>query len=338
MAKQDDVLSSEVAIAGKLEADGLTLKAKSRAVAAIDRLVGSVADWPAAYFEGRAAKRRLKDEHERRLMEAQALIAEQQMPGHHELGVILINDVLKDQARKKANAACVAAEAIEELKALPAPDASDGQATASEPDAAIDEDWMNQFTRYAEDASSEQLQQIWGRVLAGEVRKPGSFSRQALRFIAELDRETAEDCELLGKHVVGDWVLKDEKWNEGERFLISIELQRLGLIEGVGIGGPSRKFVIHPSGASGVVGKQWGVLVKGNPGVEVTFEIFTLTRLGRQVMSLVTTADEPACLRELAVKMNKAGLHSIVLGRAVRQGAGWIFAPPLETLWEAPQA
>ena len=42
----------------------------------------------------------------------------------------------------------------------------------------ISDDWLNQFREYACQKSSEEAQDLFSKVLAGEIRKPGSFSLQ----------------------------------------------------------------------------------------------------------------------------------------------------------------
>ena len=80
---------------------------------------------------------------------------------------------------------------------------------------AADEDWLNVFSRYAEDASSERLQQLFAKVLAGEIRKPGSFSLSTMRFIAELDRETAAAFKEAAAYVTDDYIYKrNERTND----------------------------------------------------------------------------------------------------------------------------
>ena len=339
MTEQDEVLSREVAIAAKLEQNGVALRAKSRAVAALDRLVGSLFDMPAAFFEGVSRKKRLSDAIGERLRVAQARVAEQQVQEMPELGAVLIKDVLVDRARKQMNAAGVAVEAIDAMKALPPSEISGEAETADIQPDNIDEDWMNQFVRYAEDASSDRLQQVWGRVLAGEVRKPGSFSRHTLRFIAELDKETAENCEIVGRHVVGKWFLKNEQWNEGELYLVTVDLQRLGIIEGIGLGGPQQNLTVNANGIAAIAGKSWGLLVRGNPGTKLSFPVFMLTRMGQEVMSLLNVADEATSLRGIVGTIDKAGLQLILLGRVTQLPGGQVtFGHPMETIWVTPEA
>ncbi|OYW22808.1 MAG: hypothetical protein B7Z43_05635, partial [Sphingomonas sp. 12-62-6] len=324
----------EVTIAAKLEENGITLRTKSRAVAALDRLVGSFFDLPAAFFEGVARKKRLKDEIYERLKNAQAQVAEQQIAGSPALGTPLINDILEDRARKQANVACVAVEAVDAIKALPPPETDAGAGARDAAEEEIDEDWMNQFTRFAEDASSERLQQVWGRVLAGEVRKPGSFSRHTLRFISELDKETAENCEFLARHRIGPWVFKGEMWNSGREFLVSVDLQRLGIIEGAtGVGGPQQNFTVDANGHAAIAGDAWGLLITGTPGATLTLQVFLLTRMGQEVMTLVGGANEKEELQEIANRLDKENVQAIALRPILKLPDGRVNFSAMQPIW-----
>ncbi|MDH7453540.1 DUF2806 domain-containing protein [Luteimonas composti] len=70
------------------------------------------------------------------------------------------------------------------------------------PDTAPEQDWINRFFRAAEDISSEQMQLLWGRILAGEIKSPGSYSLRTLEFFRNLTRENATLLELLCRQAV----------------------------------------------------------------------------------------------------------------------------------------
>jgi Protein of unknown function (DUF2806) len=59
------------------------------------------------------------------------------------------------------------------------------------------EDWLNLFGGYAEKASSEKLREHWAYILAGEIRKPGSFSFITLQLAAVLDERLARTIEEI---------------------------------------------------------------------------------------------------------------------------------------------
>ena len=47
----------------------------------------------------------------------------------------------------------------------------------------IDTDWITQFFDHAQDVSDLDMQKLWSRILAGEVSKPGSYSKRTLQFL-----------------------------------------------------------------------------------------------------------------------------------------------------------
>ena len=50
----------------------------------------------------------------------------------------------------------------------------------------IDSDFAESFFDAAKNVSSEELQELWGRVLAGEVERPGSISTPTLEILKTL--------------------------------------------------------------------------------------------------------------------------------------------------------
>ena len=55
----------------------------------------------------------------------------------------------------------------------------------------ISDDWLNQFREFACQKSSEEAQDLFSKVLAGEIRKPGSFSLRALTTLSDMDQNVA---------------------------------------------------------------------------------------------------------------------------------------------------
>lgn len=56
----------------------------------------------------------------------------------------------------------------------------------------VDPDWLQVVVKYAEEANSEQMQDLWSRVLAGETEIPGSFSLRALDILKRMSKKDAE--------------------------------------------------------------------------------------------------------------------------------------------------
>ena len=55
----------------------------------------------------------------------------------------------------------------------------------------VDHDWTARFFTDIQDVSSEEMQRLWAKVLAGEVEKPGSTSFRTMNILKGLDRTTA---------------------------------------------------------------------------------------------------------------------------------------------------
>ena len=68
-------------------------------------------------------------------------------------------------------------------RALPA-----GEVPDVEPDMA----WTSSFSSAAQDISDEDMQELWARVLAGEVARQGSTSIRTLNVLRNLDQRTAQ--------------------------------------------------------------------------------------------------------------------------------------------------
>lgn len=55
----------------------------------------------------------------------------------------------------------------------------------------VNEDWISRFFNIAEDISDKDMQIIWSRILAGEVKKPKSYSLRTLELLKNLSKDEA---------------------------------------------------------------------------------------------------------------------------------------------------
>lgn len=60
---------------------------------------------------------------------------------------------------------------------------------------AVDPDWTRQFFNAAQDVSDDDMRKLWGKILAGEVSKPGRFSKRTVEFLRTFDKFEAENYE-----------------------------------------------------------------------------------------------------------------------------------------------
>lgn len=70
------------------------------------------------------------------------------------------------------------------------------------PKGEIDRDWLNQFINVSQDVSSDQMQEVWGKILAREISNPGSFSLRSLEVLRTISKEEAEIFRQMVQFVV----------------------------------------------------------------------------------------------------------------------------------------
>jgi uncharacterized repeat protein (TIGR03899 family) len=63
----------------------------------------------------------------------------------------------------------------------------------------VDPDWTVRFFQHCQDVSNDEMQLIWGKILAGEVEKPKTFSLRTLDLVKNLDKEEAQLFSRVGQ-------------------------------------------------------------------------------------------------------------------------------------------
>ena len=93
------------------------------------------------------------------------------------------------------------------------------------------DDWLNLFGRYAETASSEKLREHWASILAGEIRKPGSFSFITLHLASVLDERLAKTIEEIRPWIIDNQMIPlIGPMSEGSRYSDLLTLAGIGFL------------------------------------------------------------------------------------------------------------
>jgi len=207
------------------------------------------------------------------------------------------------------------------------------ETASAEKPAEVADDWLNVFERFAEAASSERMQKQWARVLAGEIRKPGSFSLKTLSALSELDQEVAIIFEKYVDSVVFGDLIPIAANVSGEPFNELVHLQEFGLVTGVGAH-VSRTFSLD--GFSGLVlsyrvQAMYVEIVEGPLGRKLPIPGVLLTRVGRELYGMLAPQFNLARAHELVNMVDKTHVKSIRLGPYVE---GRVY--PTTSLWVRP--
>lgn len=297
MATENDIVSIDAS--GQLDAatnaGRLSVATRSRALAALDRLIGGLFDWPAAKIDARIDAIKHAAELKRRFREAQAKgVVEALESGDSEKAQLLSASAASNirEFEKTLNLAAVASEAVRFLT---------DQSTSSAEDEGeqIDDDWLNRFRHFAQEATSDDMRGLWARVLAGEISMPGSFSASSLRFIFELDRRLADICERYALRVLDGQVVVIDEDKRGQPLLDALALQSAGLITGVG-GTLTRTIKSDESGGFVSIGRAWALKGKLASPKDIKFDAWLVTRVGEEIFSLLDAGEESSKFRRLS--------------------------------------
>lgn len=104
---------------------------------------------------------------------------------------------------KQQNIESVADNAYEELKGI--------ENVSPEP---VNPDWMFRFFNSVENISNEDMQKIWGHILAGEIKSPNTYSFRTLEKLKNMTQQEAECFQNIStlalRHGGKDFILNDE--------------------------------------------------------------------------------------------------------------------------------
>jgi len=293
---------------------------------AISRLVGHVADVPAEYVktftQGIKDKREARSEVSKALAKAVAT----EVITDNELVRRAAQSFLAKELRSQTNKEAVAKKAIEHL--------SDKSDTNDPNPKSPEDDWLNVFERYAENASSEKLRDLWGRVLANEIRKPKSFSLRTMRFVSELDSTTAQRFEKYTRKIIEDDYMSKPNPLEGETFLDLLELEDAGLLTGVD-GTISQTFQNDlPPGMIQFKFRKSAVLVSFVGPINFSVPVIRFTSVGKELLKIIDSAEDIDNARAFAETIpHSAGISIVRYGKIADDGTGII--DPI-TVWERP--
>lgn len=273
---------------------GLTVVGRN----AIARVLGGLADLAMTPIDD--VNQKLKDRREARstiakaIAQAAATVAE----GDQDLVRRALATQFTEATRKQKARETVARIAIENLAEPSTSNEEIPNAKGSDTD--VDEDWLNTFTGYAERASSDRMQQLWGKVLAGEIQKPGNYSIQSMRLLSEMTSNVAELFTQAVSMSCGDSIVSE---GSGISTHSASILEANGLLSGSG-GTFSRsaeggKLTLVASGA------------KASLGIEAKTErvtVYLLTSSGLELKKLLPPPDELDVVRKNAIALAKKRL------------------------------
>ncbi|NGX85399.1 DUF2806 domain-containing protein [Aequorivita sp. KMM 9714] len=211
------------------------------------------------------------------------------------------------EAKKQLNIESVTAYAAEELK--------NEKEVTDEP---VDEDWTTRFFNIAEDISNEEMQALWGRILAGEIKKPKTYSLRTLDVLKNLSKKEAEVFLKFARlHIQSSGVsfilnFKNENLLEkkyGLNFNDRLLLEELGFLTANDL---QFKVLKTADTALDLYFKLGNILVsikKPEKQPEQQLQVLVFTKIGQELLKLVSDTPDLDYAQLLASKLRKDGFE-----------------------------
>ncbi|MFR4478344.1 MAG: DUF2806 domain-containing protein [Fusobacterium sp.] len=161
----------------------------------------------------------------------------------------------------------------------------------------VDKDWVFRFFNSVENISNEDLQKIWGRILAGEIKTPNSYSYRALEVLKNM---TPKEIEVFQKFI--SICVTDEYYyfiSSNQEILkkYNLDFTDLLLLEECGllsvqslscthqINDEKRNFIKNDSFLSFISTNKKEIK-------EISFSIYILNKTGIQLLNAISTKRE----------------------------------------------
>jgi hypothetical protein len=190
--------------------------------------------------------------------------------------------------------------------------------TQEPPNTKVDDDWLFRWRDSASEVSSEELQYLWGKVLAGEVKAPGSFSLRTLEFIRNLSTQEAEAIATLSEFIIAGAIYRDAKENleeKGVTFDTLLYMQDIGVLSGVEAIGMSMnwKSLDESSFKQVLTSNSMALILSGDdPSVTISLPIYKLTTIGQQVLRLGKFGPNIDYLNKVGQHLKNQGVNVVL--------------------------
>jgi hypothetical protein len=190
--------------------------------------------------------------------------------------------VAVEQARIEINSAKAVLYAEEQL-------AGDSQQV---PDRQVEEDWLYAWKEYAGRVAAEDLQKLWGSVLAGEIKSPGRYSIRTMEFLKTLSKAEAEEISKLARYSLDGRIARSQMAcleANGINFGLLLRMQGLGIVSGVEALGLETAYKTSVTGKfiKALISNGRALIIEhDDPEKTLKLEVYLLTEVGVQILGL----------------------------------------------------
>ena len=170
---------------------GVPAPVRKNFIKAFGQLCTAAVDIPVAFLEGKSAEIRTTTEARLQIIRKVGNVISEQIEVPKEYIIKASSKFAAKVIKEQLNLDQITLNAATELANNKQID-SDNKETED-----ISEDWLNEFENLARLKSSEDMKLVFGKILSGEIIKPGKFSIKTIKLISQLDNEAAKLFQLF---------------------------------------------------------------------------------------------------------------------------------------------
>lgn len=158
---------------------------------AVGQLCTAAVDIPVSYFEGKAAEIRAETNARLKIIETGGVQIAEKMDVSPVYAQVAVEKYGQKIVKEQVNLDQIVKIAADEInkRAIEAPVQQQKEAQEEKE---ISDDWLNAFEKEARQKSSNEMKLLFGKILAGEIQNPSTFSIRTLRLLSQLDNQAAQ--------------------------------------------------------------------------------------------------------------------------------------------------
>lgn len=234
------------------------------------------------------------------------------------------NRFVRQELRKQQNLESIAGKAERELP----------KGVGAEQVQNLDEDWATYFAKYCDTVSNETMQSLWAKMLAVEVTKPRSFSRQTISIVSQMEAKDAQLFNDFCQFVWDEFDLRErEKFihsliyditnsvytNQGINFSATQHLEAIGLLQYHPVDYPYEKGFIPLFHYHGTIVQLKNLPLDNKIGQQkMSAGSVSLTRFGAQLFNICKPVRNEEFFHYVMKKWEKMGYQTKLVSPTAR--------------------
>lgn len=175
----------------------------------------------------------------------------------------------------------------------------------------VDDDWIVRLFNIVKDVSNEDMQLLWGKILAGEIKQPGSFSLRTLETLRNISTEEAKIFQKIlpyGINISSETVIicSDSEIMDttGVTFDDLLTLEEAGLLKAMSL---STKFLRKASAAITMYTRDYLIVRRPINNYEGEFRIsnYQFSKSGIELHNLINATSNFDYIKTITRHLNK---------------------------------